>query len=265
MIRDSGVLTLDSRSFDEDDTPTASYPAISPAGGAESLFLAGLVTQNINADRLASKLREAHSQPSSVSERSTSGASTWSALTDDFHSCADFSNDDLLLVDSLHDDENSAQTSYYSVHTRKSVPQETIIEEPDHEMSTTITATPAPSYPPPPEPEEHGADVAEHVYENAKGIWAWGKGVPLLSIGLGITEAVFGKAVSVVGTDLEDIDTNIIKPNLATLDGSILNPAIDVVVGAVLGAAGKTEEVFKPIIVTILSPFGLIKNEAENA
>lgn len=266
MIRNG---TFDSMSYDEDDTPTESFPPVSPAGGAESLFLAGLATQNISAQRLSTKIREAHARSVSDSERSNSGASLWSVLTDDFQSCAEYSQDDDLLlntVDSIDEnDDNSALTSFYSVQTRKSVPQETIIEEPsDSEMPSNKMTVPAPVAAPPAPPAEDSPDVAEHVYEHAKGIWAWGKGIPIVSFGLGLTEAVVGKAVSVVGTDLENIDSNIIKPNLANLDGAVLNPAISTIVGVVLGAAGKTEEVFKPIVISILSPFGLIKNEAEN-
>jgi hypothetical protein len=109
--------------------------------------------------------------------------------------------------------------------------------------------------------EDH-PDAAVHVYEGVKVVWAWGKGVAIISPFLGIAEAVTGKVVKVVGTDLEEIDGNI-KPQLAKLDGK-LNPALEAVVSIILGAAGKAESIIKPIIVTFLSPLGLIKNEAEN-
>ena len=106
-------------------------------------------------------------------------------------------------------------------------------------------------------------DVSAGIYEQAKGVWAWGKGVPLVKIGLGVSEAVASKAAQMAGTDLEEVD-QMVKPHLKNLDTEILNPAIEKVVEIVLGAAGNTENFVKPIIITVLSPFGLIKNEPEN-
>jgi len=135
--------------------------------------------------------------------------------------------------------------------------------------TSTPTTVPAPKKelktPPPTTTttEELHPDAATHVYEHAKGIWAWGKGVPVVSTFLGVTEVVAGKVVQAAGTNLEEIDGTI-KPQLANLDTGVLNPAIATLVGVLLSAAGKTEETVKPIIIMLLSPFGLIKNEAEN-
>jgi hypothetical protein len=66
------------------------------------------------------------------------------------------------------------------------------------QAATTQPVEPTPT-------KEAGMGVAENVYEKAKDIWAWGKGVPLVSIGFAITEAFVGKAVNVAGTDFETL------------------------------------------------------------
>jgi hypothetical protein len=124
---------------------------------------------------------------------------------------------------------------------------------------STTKAPAAPTEPAPSEDEKH-VDVAAHVYEGAKDVWAWGKGKAVFSPFLGLAEAVAGKVVGVAGTNLEDIDGSI-KPQLKNLDSGILNPAIEKLAVIVLGTAAKTEEIIKPIIVIFLTPFGLIKEE----
>ena len=106
-------------------------------------------------------------------------------------------------------------------------------------------------------------DAAEKVYDTAKGVWAWGKGVTVISPFLGIAETVAGKAVSMAGHSLENIDGEVVK-QLHGIDDGILNPAIEKIVGILLAAAGKSEDVLKPILVALLKPFGLIKESAEN-
>jgi len=85
----------------------------------------------------------------------------------------------------------------------------------------------------------------------------------VISTFLGITEGIAGKVVGVAGTDLEEIDGNI-KPQLINFDNSILNPAIRAILGIVLNVAGKGEDIFGPIIVSILKPVGLIKDNKES-
>ena len=141
-------------------------------------------------------------------------------------------------------------------------------------MSTTATtpkpAATAASTPPtmhkekffPTEAPAH-VDAAEKVYDTAKGVWSWGKGVTVISPFLGIAETVAGKAVSMAGQSLETIDGEVVK-QLHSIDDGILNPAIEKILGILLGAAGKSEDMLKPIIVALLKPFGLIKETAEN-
>jgi len=185
--------------------------------------------------------------------------------TDDFLSAVG-NLDDLA---SLSDDDDQYPNIIPELDADTSSDEDEYINE---KMATKVsTATPPPTPMPPKKAPvspsttvEAHPDAAEHVYEGAKGVWAWGKGVPVFSPFMGLAEAVAGKALEVTGTTLEEVDQNLITPQLKNLDSGVLNPAIETVVGIVLGAAGKTEEIIKPIIITVLSPFGLIKNEAEN-
>jgi hypothetical protein len=240
----------------EEFCPDKLHPPLSPARGAESLFLAGLATSNISANALASKLRQSHSSSAS------------SAQSDDFATCAQNSDDLFLLSISSDDDKNipdlDSDSDTESINTNTNMATKVSIDSTskatkmpkkvDPKASTTAAST----------GEEHHMDPATHVYEKAKGVWAWGKGVPIISFGLGIAEAVAGKAVSVAGSSLEDVDSKMITPQLTKLDTGVLNPTIESIVAMVLAAAGKTEDMIGPIIKTMLAPFGLIKNEAEN-
>jgi len=93
-------------------------------------------------------------------------------------------------------------------------------------------------------------DVGQHAYEHAKKAWGFGKGLPIVKFFLGSTEAVAGKMLQIgTGKKLEDVDNDIMKPGLSTLDGMLLNPTISKVLGVVLPAFSKVEEMVKPVVV----------------
>jgi hypothetical protein len=116
----------------------------------------------------------------------------------------------------------------------------------------------------PPASDDLKIDAAEVVYGKAKGIWAWGKTVPVVSFFVGTTETVASKALGVVGTDFAEIDGKL-SEELAKLDTGVLNPAIKKIAEVLISAAGKSEDTLKPIIMAILKPLGLIKSEAQEA
>lgn len=107
-------------------------------------------------------------------------------------------------------------------------------------------------------------DAAANVYRGAKGVWAWGKTIPVFSPFMGIAEAVAGTALGVAGTNLQDLDSNLLQPQLRNLDCAILNPAIETVAGIMLGAAGKAGEIVKPIVHIFLSPFKMLQQKPTN-
>jgi hypothetical protein len=130
------------------------------------------------------------------------------------------------------------------------------VEETDLSMSTATPSTP--------DEQPMHIDAAEKIYDTAKDVWTWGKGIFFVSPFLGIAEGVAGKVVSVAtGESLESVD-RVVTDQVQTLDDKIFNPAIAFIVQIVLNAAGSTEETLKPIIIKILTPFGLMKTTAEN-
>jgi len=131
---------------------------------------------------------------------------------------------------------------------------------PDVVLAAPITTSVAP-YPIVSEDEQIKVYAAEIVYGKAKDILAWGKSVPVVSFFVGTSEAVAGKALGVVGTDLSTLDGKI-ESELTKFDTGILNPAIEAIANVLIGVAGKSEETIKPIIDAILKPLGmLIKSE----
>ena len=229
------------------------HDPLSPQSGAESLFLAGLQTSTVSANVLAEELKRQH-RPNSTR------SSVYSVVTDDFATAVE-SPDEL---DSINDKEQEI-----SLETIESTDFDFYPESSSKAMSAAVnssvpTTTEPAAKPAPvveaPATEGDKIDVASHVYEGVKGAWGWGKGVVVFSPFMGLAEGIANKVVGVVGTDLEEIDGNL-KPQIANIDSGILNPAIDAVVGIVLGAVGKTEDIIKPIIFSVLTPFGLIEEE----
>jgi hypothetical protein len=235
--------------------------AVTPPNPAESLFLAGLATSAISADALSDQIKSSMRNPRKNSFSSAASATT--AQTDDYHTAAESPDD-------LDEDQNNYSVFGRDVllYSRESIPELTQETDRDLEMSTATanmtpasTATkkaPVATAAPTTKTPEKQVDAATHVYDGAKGAWAWGKGVMVFKPFLGIAEAVAGKAAGIVGTSLEEIDTKI-KPKLGDLDHGVLNPAVEAVLGIVMNAFGKAEGIVKPIILVFLKPLGLIK------
>lgn len=244
--------------------PEEYHPPLSPASGAETLFLAGL-TASFSPDDLSKQLRKNQSASCSVSLNTTA--------TDDFVSAAgtmddlyQFAFDDedqaarsqQLTIpefdsDTTDEDSTSMPKTKKAAAAAKQDPTPMPPKEPVVVVATAAATEPAAA------PEGSHPDAASAAYEGVKGVWAWGKSVPVFSPFMGFTEAVAGKALEVAaGTNLRDIDGNVIKPNLEKFDSGVLNPVVETVAGMMLGAAGKVEEVVKPIVVLVLSPFKML-------
>lgn len=108
-------------------------------------------------------------------------------------------------------------------------------------------------------------DAAELVYGKTKEILLWGKSVPVVSLFVGTSEAVAGKALGVVGSDLAEVDGKI-ETELTKFDTSVLNPAIEAVAKILIGVAGKSEDILKPVVGAIMGPIHkLLKSKADEA
>jgi len=241
-----------------------------PKTGIESFFLGELSTERVSAAALAQELR--HGRLSSLDDFKT-------ATSDDFKTAK---SDQLSLADSAADDDGD-DTKPKELFTQdalelsRDLPIDDTEEEDEPEvtkenistMATTVTSTTPVTAPTPatsePADEPMNVDPAEKVYDVAKGIWGWGKGVIIFSPFLGIAEGIAGKVVETAGSSLEDVD-NALTGKLHQLDDGILNPAVKMVVTTVMGAAGKTEAFIKPIILTILKPIDfMIKSKPEES
>jgi len=250
--------SMDSMEHATQEDPEAYHPPLPPVFVSQSLFLAGLTS--ISSDTL--RKNNSGTGSSSVSLNTTA--------TDDFVSAAGTMDD--LDQFAFDEDDLTARAQHFTIPELDSI----TYDEENNEMPSTKEATvkedptpflqkgPAVIAATPTEPAESHLDAAANVYEGAKGIWAWGKSVPVFSPFMGFTEAVAGKALeTVAGTNLQDLDGNI-KPQLKGFDSGILNPAVETVAGMMLGAAGKVEQIFKPIFVLVLYPFKMLGQQPAN-
>lgn len=270
---------------------------ISPLSGAEALFLgASLETSDITAETLLEKLDQnnnetflrQHNQGNSITNGRIKKSGSFHTAqgsnidVDEFMSCAENASD----IDSVGSNENSLN-SHFPVRPFR-IYMETIDDTISNNSSKTMASTlkkskkskqalpkkapieviveKKPLDVPPPtvtEDEPMKIDAAEAVYGKAKGILEWGKSVPVVSFFVGTSEAVAGKALGVVGTDLSSLDGKI-ESELTKFDTGVLTPAISAIAKILIGVAGKSEETIKPIIEAILKPLGfLIKSEAD--
>ena len=191
---EAGLAALSSDSRDEDGVTfegmvTAyqdddAHPPPSPPRGMESLFLSGLPTQNISASALAEQIHIRH--------RPLSLAGT-SIATDDFVSADDVlpprSPFSLLGNDDHEHIDDQPFGNDALIHTRESLFTQ------EQKMSKTTTTEN--------KPLEH-LDPAEKIYDTAKGVWGWGKGIVIFSPFLGIAEGIAGKIVQTAGSNLEE-------------------------------------------------------------
>jgi hypothetical protein len=266
---------------------------VSPPRAAERIFLSDLTSQNIAACDLVEQIHQSCSSSKSsqrsyrhrsvtLSVATSSSKSDWasavgadddslfsnSAATPKLHPVSTRTTDTIQTPFSSPEstDEESTYENFFKkdVLSRKirdisEVDEETYL---DSDMATPSSTTSTQGKFFPTEAPQH-LDAAEKVYDTAKGVWSWGKSIIVFKPFLGLTEAVAGKFVDMMGSDLASVD-GIVLDKLHEIDDSMLNPAIAAVLGALLGAAGKSEDVLKPLIISILKPLGLIKDTAEN-
>jgi len=238
---------------------------ISPLSGAETLFLgAALGASEITARSLLEKLQQNNDQHNlrKQNQKSSRGkmrraGSFHTAHTrgsnisvDEFMSCVENASD----IDSIGSNEY-ASNSHLAVRPSP-------VHETTEDIKDMSIVVPTPTEDTPVEEKKMMVDAAEVVYGKAKDIFAWGKSVPVVGFFVGTSEAVAGKALGVVGTDLSQVDGKI-ESELTKLDKGVLNPAIEAIAKILIGVAGKSEAAIKPIIGIFLKPLGLlIKSEA---
>lgn len=251
------------------------HAPLTPPRPAEKLFLNNLNTQNISAAALAEQIHQSLKAPSSrmgTSIATDDFLTAMGSVQDDFDTFDFPDNLPLVSTRSSHTLISSTEASENKNIFGADVLSRNFTYNPEEEiyldanMSTqsySAKAAPASSGKFFPTEAPTHVDAAEKVYDTAKSVWSWGKGVVVISPFLGLAEAVAGKAVSMTGSSLETLDGEVVK-QLHGLDDSLLNPAIEKIASILLGVAGKSEDVLKPVLMAMLKPLGLIKETASN-
>jgi hypothetical protein len=232
---------------DQEDSLPDAHPPMSPKGGAESLFLNDLETQQISAFHLADIIHQQYRIDSTT------------VATDDFVTAVgerlspvDSSSIDVFFSSSSVDPSNSSPFGKDALaHSRVLSDDSTPHEEHFHDTNMSASSS-----------SSTKTDAAEKAYDTAKSVWGWGKSVTILSPFLGLAEGVASKVATMAGTSLDSVDGSI-QHQLEVLDGKYLNPAIAAIVNMLMGTVNKSEEVLKPLIQALLKPVGLIKKDAE--
>jgi hypothetical protein len=278
-----------------------SHHSVTPPSGFESLFLPGLRTDTISAVALAAQIHEQH-RPLSITGSIVSDYLTADFRTANDNLTADFRTADDGSPETEREDQDAdADRSPLVEHATSKVkflrPQSSSSFSSDTNNNMNNSSSISPflcSYPEDENPfakntpvharqqphisyeefkednfqdrtmsEPMNIDAAEKVYDTAKGVWAWGKGIIIFSPFMGIAEGIADKIAETAGSTLAQVDSCVID-KLHSLDDGILNPAVSALVKTVLSAAHQTEDFVKPIIVALLKPIGLIKDTPEN-
>ena len=98
-------------------------------------------------------------------------------------------------------------------------------------------------------------DIAQHVYESVKGVWSFGRNIPVGGAILGLWEAAAVKVVDItLHKTAAECDAEI-KPQLSHLDKDLVDPTITAVFDFFAPVVGKGKEALKPIIMAVLGIF----------
>lgn len=224
---------------------------------------------------LQSKINSSASLASATASFATAREHTAESVTTPVHApyFADSSDDDDTAEGLSFDNDPLARISRAS--GSDATPTEISFnrnpEETTPTMSTVVEtpALPAAKDPPVEAEDEAHFDVAQNVYGTIKGVWAWGKTVPVVSTFLGLTEAAASKFVeTTISMDLPAIDQHGVTPQLKKLDGGVIDPVILAVWKIVEPALAKGDEmVVKPVMTEVvprvLAPLGMFEKKEE--
>jgi len=252
----AATIQHDGSSSDCDEEDDQHRP-LSPASAAESFFLPNTSKYNsrISASALASSLHN--------STRSRASSTLRSIGTEDFASaCDDLSEhgdeEAYLHSTSRHSSSNStgglfgrdilvfaspATSDTYSSHSNMSSYRSKKSKQP-----VIVNKTAPPALASPATEEDPHFDVGTNVYEAAKSVWTWGRGIPVAGAVLGLYEGAAAKvATTVVHKDLSTVDSEI-KHHVSGLDKDLIDPAIAALLNIIFPAVEKGEEVLIPIL-----------------
>jgi hypothetical protein len=208
-----------------------------------------------------------------LSTRSTSP----SIVTDDFASATE----DISETSDLLDDISLEDPGHKSNLFNDILGKQTILEEEEHDDDTTVeipeefiedpetmtsTIEPTPAAPVTMEPTEETSpefDVVENVYEGAKSVWAFGKGIIVFSPFMGVAEGAATKVLSLTTgiASLEDADKHI-KSTLSGVDKEFIDPAILKLWSVLEPIIGKGDEVLKGVLGVVSKKVPMLESES---
>jgi uncharacterized membrane protein len=107
-------------------------------------------------------------------------------------------------------------------------------------------------------------DVVENVYEGAKSVWSFGKGIIIFKPFMGVAEGAATKMLSMTTgvCTLEDADKRI-KSTLIGVDEEYIDPAILKLWSVLEPIVGKGDEVFKSVLSFGSKKASMIKGKEE--
>lgn len=242
-----------------DRKPQQSQTKPSPPSAFEKFFIFPLTEDQQAFAQVARQVSESNSRTTRTPEASSVHTQDFDTAVEDISEHEDFDDisierdiyehDILGLVSPISSIREEAQDPEFSpMGSRRSKKSKSA-------KSVTVSAPTKTMEPTKPEPtptvELAHFDVLDHVYEHAKGAWAFGKGVVVFKPFMGLAEAVAEKAVSIVGLEsLENVDKSII-PHLKGIDKEFIDPAILKIWSLLEPVVGKSEDIAKSMIAMV--------------
>lgn len=262
------------------------YSAPSPPNAFEKFFLPFENGEDTSTFALAAS-RFNNNQTATPTSRkflSSRSITSESILTEDFASAVDNLSITSDLDDiSLEDNQGNKNTLFNDILGKQTIFEETPEEEEDHEMARskktksannrtptppvmtpveTPAPTPAPVVSTPPKEDTPKFDVVENVYEGAKSVWAFGKGIIVFKPFMGVAEGAATKVLSVTTgiSTLEDADKHI-KSTLSGVDKDFIDPAILKLWSVLEPIVGKGDEVLKTVLGVVSKKVPMIEGK----
>jgi hypothetical protein len=258
--------------LDEDEFASAAdigYIPPSPPNAFEKFFLPVGISQD-STSSFAEAARRIQKNNNSDNRRLISPYSiTSEARTEDYAS-AEEEHSNASEIDDLSLEESTKSVLFNDVLGSPTILEET--PEKTHEMSSTTPETMAEPTPTPvetvPEPTSEEStpefDVVDHVYEGAKSVWSFGKGIIVFKPFMGVAEGVATKVLSITTgvSSLEDADKGI-KCALSGVDKEFIDPAILQLWSLLEPIIGKGDDVLKTVMGFVSKDTPLLEAEEE--
>ncbi len=193
-----------------------------------------------------------------------------SLISEDFASAADDLSETSDLDDISLDESIARNTFLNDILGRQAILEETPEEEYEtmakKNKSAVKVSAPVDRAAPSTTESKPKFDVIENVYEGAKSVWTFGKGIIVFKPFMGVAEGAAAKVLGVATgvSSLEDADKHI-KSTLAGVDQEFIDPAILKLWSMIEPIVGKGDEIFKAIFETVAKKVPMIEGEKKES